>query len=686
MAHRHHGHRHLPRNPDFWSDVGDKFKNLNPFASDDDDTTTSSSNRGNNNIKRQDDDDDDRTSTRRANTRQGRSTVIRTIYQTVTDGAPRAAASTSSTKLIVAESPLPSRTRTTTAETTGTTIARAGVPIAKTPEVSSTADLSTSSLPSVIEDPLTESIETTLALATDAPTLVRSTRTPATANEATAATAATASATSSGEKSAASTETSGAAKAGIAIGVLAGVLVVFLLVFFLFNRRKKQLEQQRLADEDEKINGSFGTAAAVTSGNNPRAPRISLRPVTQFLPNLNLDKRASRTNVNGNLAPAAAVGARTPGQSAWERPSTSQSANPVNPFGAQAERINGPIAEESVRSMDISEKPLPAVNGAVPAAAGGAASAGANGAVDGAAMAAGAAVAAGAGAVAAGALVRKASTRKDGPKALDLTLPVPAPLSTVPASPSGTEFSATSAGPGHSSNGSTGSAAIAAAGGPANTTVHRVQLDFKPTLEDEMELRAGQLVRLLHEYDDGWALCIRLDRSQQGVVPRTCLSTRPVKPRPPQNQGPPRGPPMGPNGPHRGPGPNYPPGQRPMTPQGGPHGGPPGGPPYPRPESPARPMTAPGQHGSPAGNGPRGPGPRFQGPPGQRPQSPSGHGRKPDPPGPSRIPQPSRMNNGPPGPPGPARPGPPGPPTGPVGRKPVPGQAVTTQAPPGQAV
>jgi hypothetical protein len=31
------------------------------------------------------------------------------------------------------------------------------------------------------------------------------------------------------------------------------------------------------------------------------------------------------------------------------------------------------------------------------------------------------------------------------------------------------------------------------------------------------------------------ALCIRLDRSRQGVVPRTCLSTRPIKPRPQQN-------------------------------------------------------------------------------------------------------------------------------------------------------
>ena len=40
------------------------------------------------------------------------------------------------------------------------------------------------------------------------------------------------------------------------------------------------------------------------------------------------------------------------------------------------------------------------------------------------------------------------------------------------------------------------------------------------------------------------ALCIRLDRSQQGVAPRTCLSARPVKPRPVADRGPtPRGPP-----------------------------------------------------------------------------------------------------------------------------------------------
>lgn len=41
-------------------------------------------------------------------------------------------------------------------------------------------------------------------------------------------------------------------------------------------------------------------------------------------------------------------------------------------------------------------------------------------------------------------------------------------------------------------------------GGAATTNVYRVQLDFRPSMDDELDLRAGQLVRVLHEYDDGW--------------------------------------------------------------------------------------------------------------------------------------------------------------------------------------
>lgn len=47
-------------------------------------------------------------------------------------------------------------------------------------------------------------------------------------------------------------------------------------------------------------------------------------------------------------------------------------------------------------------------------------------------------------------------------------------------------------------------ATVADAADPPTSTVHRVQLEFKPSMDDELELKVGQIVRLLHEYDDGW--------------------------------------------------------------------------------------------------------------------------------------------------------------------------------------
>jgi hypothetical protein len=107
-----------------------------------------------------------------------------------------------------------------------------------------------------------------------------------------------------------------------------------------------------------------------------------------------------------------------------------------------------------------------------------------------------------AGTAAAGAVVglaRGASKCGNGPKLLDFTQKLP---ESGQPSPSGTEFSFSEA---HGTPVATsGAAAIAAAGGPQNAMVHRVQLDFKPSMEDELEIHAGQLVRVLHEYDDGW--------------------------------------------------------------------------------------------------------------------------------------------------------------------------------------
>ncbi|OAP53776.1 hypothetical protein AYL99_12019 [Fonsecaea erecta] len=125
-------------------------------------------------------------------------------------------------------------------------------------------------------------------------------------------------------------------------------------------------------------------------------------------------------------------------------------------------------------------------------------------------------------------------------------------------------------------------------------------MDFTPSMDDELELKNGQLVRLLHEYDDGWALCIRLDRSQQGVVPRTCLAAKPSKPKPSHLNQYARPPPPGG------------PGSRPMSPAGGPRAG----------MGPQRPMSPAGRPMSPAGR-PMSPAGRSMSPMG-RPMSPSG--------------------------------------------------------------
>ncbi|KAK3352598.1 hypothetical protein B0T25DRAFT_456383 [Lasiosphaeria hispida] len=359
-----------------------------------------------------------------------------------------------------------------------------------------------------------------------------------------------------------------AATAGIVIGVLAGVLGVFLLVWFLFTRRRKQMQKQQVLD-DEKINGPFADSATVHDKAMPRtpvnAPQLSLRPVTQFLPNFP-DRRTSRgANLMLNTEPQTSQLQKPAGDSAWERPTvnsamtsgspwdrpdTSMSLNSANPFNDN-QRIpeesileTRPVSPISADGRDVGPAtPSPAPELVSPIE-------GPTHDVFAAATAAAAAAAASAGAAADRAgvgLARKASIRKDLPRPLDLTMPMPPAFAAAPPSPAGTEFSMHSVAPGQTPGPSSSAAAIAAAGGPAQSAVHRVQLDFKPTMDDELGLKAGQLVRLLHEYDDGWALCIRLDRSQQGVAPRTCLSTRPVKPR--AAQGGTRGPPGRPQSP-----------------------------------------------------------------------------------------------------------------------------------------
>ncbi|KAG6020976.1 hypothetical protein E4U41_002650 [Claviceps citrina] len=505
--------------------------------------------------------------------------------------------------------------------------------VATKPAHSSEVQESTS-IPTAIRLPLTASgLDTVLAQATGDPTLSQSTGLgiqsfTSTPIRGAAPTTTSASPSTTPEDS--GHDTSAGSKAGIAFGVLGGVFIVGLVAFFLFNRRRRQAAAALGGADNEKHPRNNDAFETMTVRSDLHAPRISLRPVTQFLPNWSLDKRTSKGA--GTALTPAGVSTNANGQrnGVRDRPVTSQSTHPGNPFGGQAERLPEPTIPE---------------HGAIPASD----PFTANGPP---------VVAAGA---AAGALSRKTSIRNGGPSKLDTT--VPPALAPMAPSPAHTEFSTTSVSPSSAVFQPNGGAAIVTAGGTRTPNVHRVQLDFEPSLEDEMEMRAGELVRLLHEYDDGWALCIRLDRSQQGVVPRTCLSTRPVKPRSPEGASR-LGPPVNPSGQFSGGSPQRPvtPQSRVVTPQSLPQDRPLMGPG--RPESPGPdPMKPPFQRAPSPGPQCDGPSPD---PPVSRPRSPTAAPRQLDGlAGASPIPQAESPPSGPSH----------GPPTGPVGRKPVPGQA-----------
>ena len=288
---------------------------------------------------------------------------------------------------------------------------------------------------------------------TDSSLLAQTTTTSPEAQTSSTSSISAASATTTPSASSSSGGMSTAGKAGLAIGILLLIGAALSLVLFCFKKRREARE--RMDDEKHEFGDMHRQASLRTTAN---APRLSLRPVTQFLPNLG-EKRQSKGN-------ALNMGRPTP-QNA-ERQMNAQSNNRENPFGNHAETIDATNARgpEVVQDMGPGGEVL---TGAAAAAA-----------VAG--------------------LKRGASKRGFGPSPIDLTKKGPR---MGPPSPAHTEFSVSSeASPTPAQSGS--AAAIAAAGGPINSAVHRVQLDFNPSMDDELELRAGQLIRLLHEYDDGW--------------------------------------------------------------------------------------------------------------------------------------------------------------------------------------
>lgn len=306
--------------------------------------------------------------------------------------------------------------------------------------------------------------------------------------------AAAASATSaSTESSSSSGSNDVATKAGIALGVLGGLFVILALVYFMIVRRRKHLEAQgAIAADDEKRHGSMGdhSLRPLTAPGKP--PRVSLGPMTGLF------------NFNNATHGDALASRQAP--DLGPRPTTSDSSNASdNPFSNRAQIQDDGLAPAPVRRLsaitmdnnvlpplltkDLPRSPPRSIAEVSPIES-------EQNVPVGQAITTARESGATLSAMERHTSERRQSVRNSNvPAPLDLTLPPSMPY-TVPPSPAGTEFSMSEMDPDQSPYASAGAASIAADGGPSNTTVHRVQLDFKPTLDDELELQAGQVVRL----------------------------------------------------------------------------------------------------------------------------------------------------------------------------------------------
>jgi hypothetical protein len=313
-------------------------------------------------------------------------------------------------------------------------------------------------------------LPTSIAVTVSSSTLLSYISVSSTATATRSRSSTTASATAIAE-AATSKGMSSSGKVGLAIGIILIIALFAAGALWFYRKKKKDNEESRNVD-NEKV-GGLGAAVAMKTQSrksvgiraqkpDSSAPRLSLRPVTQFIPDLAAAKKrisqGNLLNMMNKPAGMAAAGAGrpltrdNPTASPWERRAGSNS-NASNPFNDPPVNPFGDQAKAAAQPPNVTITPPPSDDGSATGAGTGV------GAVAGAAGAAGAAMVAGAG--------RKSNEQPQRAKG----------------SPEGARM---------------------AAGGPPPGNVHRVQLDFQPSMDDELELRAGQLIRILHEYDDGW--------------------------------------------------------------------------------------------------------------------------------------------------------------------------------------
>ena len=275
-------------------------------------------------------------------------------------------------------------------------------------------------------------------------------------------------------------------KVGLAFGIIIGLVALLALILCCLRRKKNKSKSYEKADDEKQPIGPppppiTRATSTVSTRTTATAPRLSLRPVTQFLPDLGARRKSG--NLLATAGGPSQNSSNAPNETYSEKPAAAnQSGDSANPFGNHAE-----VPEQKSSLIQSNAAPVNPFDSSAAASDD-------------------------------NRLGSSLAPPAEAPAPLRIRTPTPTPPPEVsgapaaraerhitpnqhnltparaasPAFSTNSEYSLTPVSPGYLANGQT----------PSN--VHRVQLDFKPSMEDELGLQAGQLVRLLHEYDDGW--------------------------------------------------------------------------------------------------------------------------------------------------------------------------------------
>jgi hypothetical protein len=274
------------------------------------------------------------------------------------------------------------------------------------------------------------------------------------------------------------------------------------LIFFLIRKRKRNQEPDEIPHEKEKEAFSLPPPPPMKPSTPSTPPQLSVRPVTQFAPDLsgNGGFNSGAAVAAGGLGAGAALGAT--GAAVASRNLTGNSPPPTPPKSSSSAQnpFNDPVNPFSP-AASLAEQASPPASSAGPTETATAATA------VGAAVA-GAAVA---GAVGAAAVASQGSDKEQSSRPASQESGVGMPQNSSPNRVSADAESVSSEVLAAAAGGAVVGAAAGGAAAPGPNNVHRVQMDFNPSAEDELELRSGALVRMLHEYDDGW-VSVKSDR------------------------------------------------------------------------------------------------------------------------------------------------------------------------------